>query len=81
MRKYILSFVLSRPVALRRLARGDAATPPFAVTSSLDGKTVLPLRTRWLAYPKLPAAKIQEVDFLIDGKLRWIEHQRAVQLR
>lgn len=45
----------------------------FTVTSSLDGKSVLPLRSRWLAYPKLPAAKVKQVDFLIDGKLRWTE--------
>jgi hypothetical protein len=45
----------------------------FKVTSTLDGKRVLPLRMRWLAYPKLPASKISRVDFLIDGKVRWIE--------
>lgn len=30
--------------------------------------------TRWLAYPKLPANQVSEVDFLVDGKVRWIEH-------
>jgi hypothetical protein len=57
-------------------AAATGGAPPIRVTSSLDGKKVLPLRTRWLAYPKVPAAKIKEVDFLIDGKVRWIEHQR-----
>jgi hypothetical protein len=46
---------------------------PIRVTSSLDAKKVLPLRTRWLAYPSVSPAKIKEVDFLIDGKLRWVE--------
>ena len=45
---------------------------PFKITSSLDGKKVLPLRSHWLAFPR-PANKIKKVDFLIDGKLRWIE--------
>jgi hypothetical protein len=47
---------------------------PFKVTSTLDGKTVLPHRIHWLAHPRLPTSRITEVDFLIDGKVRWIEH-------
>jgi hypothetical protein len=27
----------------------------------------------WLAYPELPASKVSRVEFLIDGKVRWIE--------
>jgi hypothetical protein len=46
----------------------------FMVRSTLSGKTVLPHRIRWLGIPNLPAAKVAEVDFLIDGKLRWVEH-------
>jgi hypothetical protein len=46
---------------------------PFKITSTLDGNRVLPLRLHWLAYPKLPAAKISRVDFLIDGKVCWTE--------
>jgi hypothetical protein len=73
MRRHILWLVL---VALLGAAASAAAAGKtgFRVTSSLDGKNVLPLRTRWLAYPKLPSARIKEVDFLIDGKVRWIEH-------
>ncbi|HZO62960.1 MAG TPA: hypothetical protein VFB35_08260 [Gaiellaceae bacterium] len=53
----------------------SAPKPPFKVTSTLDGKTVLPHRIRWLAHPRLPVVKVKEVDFLIDGgKPRWIEH-------
>ena len=54
------------------LAAGESK--PIRVTSTLDGKRVLPLRTRWIARPQLAASKVKEVDFLIDGKLRWIEH-------
>lgn len=54
------------------LAQGDAQ--PLKVSSSIDAKNVLPQRVRWLAYPKAPAVQIARVDFLIDGKLRWVEH-------
>ena len=47
---------------------------PFKVSSTLDGKTVLPHRIHWLASPKLPRSQVAEVDFLIDGKVRWIEY-------
>ena len=46
----------------------------FKVTSTLDGKPVLPHRIHWLGYPSLSAAKIKEVDFLIDGRVAWVEH-------
>jgi hypothetical protein len=46
---------------------------PFKVTSSIDGKRVLPHRLRWIAYPQVPASKVERVEFLIDGKVRWIE--------
>jgi len=45
----------------------------FTIKSTLDGKTVLPHRIRWIAAPGIPAAKVREVDFLIDGKVAWIE--------
>ena len=47
---------------------------PFEVSSTLDGKSVLPQRIHWLAFPKLPRSQIAKVDFLIDGKVRWIEY-------
>ena len=55
-------------------AHAPAGGHAFGVTSSIDGKRVLPQRTRWLAYPSLPSSQIARVEFLIDGKLRWIEH-------
>jgi hypothetical protein len=55
-------------------APASPTVQPFKVTSSIDGKKVLPLRTRWLAYPKTPMAKtISKVEFLIDGRLRCVE--------
>jgi hypothetical protein len=44
------------------------------VRSSLDGKSTLPNRIGWIAYPSAPSSRIKEVDFLVDGKIRWIEH-------
>ena len=43
------------------------------VTSTLDGETTIPLRTRWIATPQPAGAPVTEVDFLIDGKLIWTE--------
>ena len=56
------------------LARSDATT--FTVTSSLDGKTVLPLRSRWIAYPQIDPSQgqVTEVDFMIDGYHAWTAH-------
>ena len=53
-----------------------AASAPFTVKSSLAATSVLPHRIHWLAIPSLPASKVREVDFAIDGKLKWIEHHR-----
>jgi hypothetical protein len=44
------------------------------VTSTLDGHAILPHRLHWQAFPGEPAADIAEVDYLIDGKLAWVEH-------
>lgn len=47
------------------------AAPPFRVVSTLDGKTVLPHRIRWIASTTLPSSRVARVDFLVDGKVRW----------
>jgi len=39
---------------------------------SCDGKTVLPHHIHWYAHA--PSVKIRQADFLIDGKLRWVQH-------
>jgi hypothetical protein len=60
------------------IAAASAAAAPaakrFTVRSTLRGRTVLPHRIHWYAYPSLPSSKIVAVDFLIDGRLRWVEH-------
>ena len=63
----------SASIAAPRL--GSAGKAGFRVTSSIDGKTTLPHRIRWIARHELPPAQIKQVDFLIDGKLAWIEHE------
>src|SRR5947209_20570510 len=72
MRKHLVWLTLLAIVA-GVASVANAGKTPFTVTSSLDRNNVLPLRTRWLAYPKLPAATIKQVEFLIDGKVRWVE--------
>jgi hypothetical protein len=62
----LVAFAASAALAAR-------PTSSSSVTSTLDGKTVLPIHIRWIAHPKLPASQVAEVDFLIDGKLRWRE--------
>lgn len=47
----------------------------FTVKSTLDGTTVVPARVHWIAQPSLPSSRIREVDFLIDGELRWVERR------
>ena len=44
----------------------------LTVTSTLTGKQRLPHRIRWVAFPK-PTANAARVEFMIDGKVRWIE--------
>jgi hypothetical protein len=45
----------------------------LTITSTLDGKTALPHHINWYAYA--PGTKIKRVEFLIDGKVRWIERK------
>lgn len=72
--RMLLLASLSGAVAIASAHATTAAGRP-AVTSSLDGKKVLPHRIHWLAYPNVPRAQVKEVDFLIDGQLRWIERK------
>jgi hypothetical protein len=74
--KTALATLAVAAVALGIIASvGAAPGTSFAVASTLDGKNVLPHRILWLGLPTLPAAKISEVDFLIDGNVRWVEHK------
>ena len=55
-------------------AVGAAPTKPFKIASTLDGKTVLPHRLPWLGLPTLAPSSIRRVEFVVDGKIAWIEH-------
>lgn len=46
----------------------------FTVSSTLDGKTVLPIRSQWIATPNTTQS-VTEVDYFIDGYHAWTEHQ------
>ena len=52
-----------------------ASTAKLTVTSTLDGHTALPHRIHWQAFPSGPSFDVSEVDYLIDGKQVWVEHQ------
>jgi hypothetical protein len=74
---------ISRAITVALLAvmlggsAASAASQPnqkFKLTSTLDGKTVLPHRIHWLALTNLPASSVKRVDFLIDGRLHWFQH-------
>jgi hypothetical protein len=68
-------------VAASGCGGGDSPSQPaarpsasgLAVTSSLDRRRVLPHHVVWLAFPKMPATQVREVEFLIDGKTAWTE--------
>jgi hypothetical protein len=55
-------------------ASKPASSPGLRVTSTLDGHATLPHRIHWQAFPSVPATDVSEVDFLIDGRLGWVEH-------
>jgi hypothetical protein len=64
-----------RPVSSGPATAGSTTSSRgFKVTSTLDGHTTVPHRLHWQAFPSEPAADITEVDYLIDGKLAWVEH-------
>jgi hypothetical protein len=63
-------------VAIASAAAGGGGEQPFTVKSTLAGRKVLPHRIQWLGVPSLAEAKLSEVDFLIDGKIRWREHHQ-----
>jgi hypothetical protein len=56
-------------------AASSATSGGLSVTSTLDGRSALPHRIHWQAFPNGPSADVSEVDFLIDGKLDWVEHK------
>ena len=75
-RARILSLALLAGVVAGSSALAGSNDSSFPVTSSLDGKTVLPVRSHWIADPKLDPAQgqVTEVDYLIDGYHAWSAH-------
>ena len=61
------------PAAAAPAASSPASAAKLTVTSTLDGLTTLPHRIHWQAFPR-PSAGVTEVDYLIDGKQLWVEH-------
>ena len=66
--------VANGPATTGRAASSAADSAKLSVTSTLDGHAALPPRIHWQAFPSAPAADVSEVDFLIDGRLGWVEH-------
>jgi len=55
-------------------APGASAAKPFTVKSSLAGKSVVPHRIAWVAFPSLARNEVARVEFLIDGgQVRWAD--------
>jgi len=73
-RKRLLALVLLAGVVAISSALADRSDATFTVTSSLDGKSVLPLRSHWMATPN-DTQSIDHVDFFIDGYHAWTQHQ------
>ena len=67
--------VMAVLVAANATARSTQSDlPSVKVSSTLDRIAVLPHRIRWQAKTNVVGAAVREVDFLIDGKLRWTEN-------
>jgi len=49
-----------------------AGSNALTISSTLDGRTLLPQRIHWTVIPG--ALHVKEVDFFIDGRLAWVEH-------
>jgi len=75
-RTRVLSLALLATLLAVSSALAGSTDTSFTLTSSLDGKTVLPLRSHWIAYPKIDPSQgqITQVDYLIDGYHAWSAH-------
>src|ERR1044072_9039424 len=67
-----MGVVLAVSVAGLSAAAAVAGVSALSVHSSLNDKTVVPHRVKWVATVQ-PAAVPVKVLFLIDGKVRWVE--------
>src|SRR5262249_15397274 len=73
LRLHVLALATVASVIAVSSALAGRSDTILTVTSSLDGKTVLPLRSHWIAFAK-DAQSIDHVDFFIDGYHAWTEH-------
>jgi hypothetical protein len=69
-------FVLLAVVVAVSSAPAGGSETSFTVTSSLDGKGVLPVRSHWIAYPQIDPSQGQviQVDYFINGFHAWTAH-------
>jgi len=68
------ALVILAAVAVATAAVAQPGSRSFKVRSTLEGKTALPHRIHWVAFPSLPRKQVAEVAFIIDGgKPRWVE--------
>jgi hypothetical protein len=75
-RSRVLSLVLLTGVVAVSSALASRSDSSFTVSSSLDNKAALPVRSHWIAYPKLDPSQgqVTQVDYLIDGYHAWTAH-------
>src|SRR3982751_4051312 len=72
MKKRLAFALLAAVAAVAAVPAAGAGERALTVRSTLAGKSVLPHRVRWLGVPGA-GAKVREVRFLVDGRLRWLE--------
>lgn len=72
--KLLAAFTIIAAIATSTGASAADRSGVPTVHSSLDGQTVLPIRTHWIARPSIPSTQVKAVNFLIDGRLAWVEH-------
>jgi len=69
----LLCFVIAVSSALA----GNGAPRHFTVSSTLDGKKVLPLRIHWIARVRNAPTQVKDAEYFIDGKRAWTDHDAA----
>lgn len=73
-RHVILLALVAAVVGVSSAFASGGSAKSFKVTSTLDGKKVLPLRIRWQATPHISTSKVKKVEFVVDHHWLWTEH-------
>jgi hypothetical protein len=73
MRFRVLALIVAIPVAALPAFASGGGGAAIKITTTMDGKKVLPHRIHWVARPSAPTSQVKSVTFLIDGKVRWTE--------